>query len=382
MRKRILVSIAAMTFLLSGCRLQKQFDVELPSKERVSLDSQEEESTDENKSQEELMGKVYTIVGSNSCELGDMSQLIFGVSAEEVEQYVDLHNVPNSYQREDGWYFYWGSYSAEFYDRKYSLNLCYNNFMLSQYYSGTQAYRQLHPLEDLDACSKEEAIAFCAPYAEILGYGEAKVEVYAWTLDFLQDESLPYHHSAPDETWQFPIRKQVWEELEDSGMDEEEILNEYLTRANEIMMHGDIPWEKKHEALCLIYRPYFNGLEMVSRSQYLLLIYVPYYEEIVYGFTVFPFKPGEMLGEYPLISQEEAVSNAMASLNINPNRSGNFVVDEITLVYTMVYRQPENDDGNTDWRRLDPCWRIDYSRGTSKDTIFIDAVDGFVCNDD
>lgn len=379
MKKRILPLVGAVIVCFSGCQLQKQVDVKLTSQEDVSLDNENKELIEENESENELMGTVYAVLQEPACDLEDMSQLIFGISSEELEQYSDYHNLENTYQREDGWHFFWSNLSAEFYDAKYGLDTCYSGLVEKQIYTDPQAYRQLHPLEDLDTCSKEEAIAFCAPYAKVLGYEEAEVEVYAWTLDFLQDETLIVHSGAPDENWQFSTRQQVWDELEDSGMSEDEILIEYLTRQSELV-RGDAPWEKKHEALCLIYRPYFNGLQMVSRSQYLLLIYVPYYEEIVYGRVIFPFQAGEVLGEYPLISKEKAISNAM--VGTNSNSSTNFIVDDITLVYTMVYREPEIDDENADWRRLEPCWKIDYSKGTTKNTIFIDAIDGFICNNE
>ena len=152
--------------------------------------------------------------------------------------------------------------------------------------------RDYFPEENLDNCSKEDAISFCKPYAEALGYGDAEVMVFAMREQELQDISTGRHggnaviSGAPD-----PDCKLVYREAE---LDERE----------------PVPWEKKDEAFLLFYCPQMGEYRIDWGEQQCHMIYVPARKEIVYAKGMLPFVL-ESRGKEDIISSGAAVSKVM-----------------------------------------------------------------------
>lgn len=134
----------------------------------------------------------------------------------------------------------------------------------------------------------------------------------------------------------------------------------------------------------MYYRPYINGKIVDSIKQSMQIIYVPYYERIVYAEAWIPYELKEVESTVSILTPEDAVSKVMDAIGVKSQ--DDLKIDSISLVYSVcaVRTARAAEDDSTAWT-LNPCWRIDYTRvgdpdllGIEQDTKVIDAVDGIV----
>lgn len=209
--------------------------------------------------------------------------------------------------------------------------------------------REYFPKEDLEICSKEEALEFCAPIAEAFGYGEAEVSVYAMNLD-----SIRNIYEDNKENWE--LESPTYEEGDSSG-----------------------GWTKDLEAILIIYKPYLKDLVVESSLQRLQLIYVPKYDKVVYAYGEIPWKLEKVKAETEIISSSEAVSRVLLSYGLS-EVGENIEILDTGLVYTYMYKEFLEDHSVT------LCWRVDYhlidvagcTENEAYRTMLIDAETGVV----
>lgn len=383
--KKLIVPVICV-ILLSGCKLKKEVEVSLP----VQTDSSTEEEVLYGDVLDIETGEIDVLDLLAGVEL-DMEQVTEEITSLAAEVWnISVDELENYYLSD--WYYEKGSSYInadpilfEMGDWKYGLTNCYGVHLPGNtYLDNPLGMRQLLPFEEIDTCSKEEVLEICAAYAQILGYGDGEAEVYALTLDYLEstaqlDSSAIYagapdesYEGAPDESYEGVSLKQIEEERTKGN---EDLANEWEIERKSIYQR-EIPWEKKHEALYVVYRPYIHGKLMYSRNQALKMIYVPYYQQIIYVEGRKPYCEVGILRQEELISREQAVSAAMIARNMNEN--SNFKVRDISLVYTQGYEVT----GDTRKTIAVPSWKIDYSSGAGEETqatIFINAVNGFEC---
>lgn len=372
-KKKILLIVFFTTTLLCSCKFMKEVDVTLSNLTETDIESFSEETKDE------LTGEIISIQQVN-VDVGTMTETFLGLSLEEAEPYIVLSPYDDPNKEITNPLYEIGTKSLictenmfVFYDYIDNAGDCYESMILSNIYLNpclTEGMRSIFPLEDIDTCSREEAIAFCQPYAEACGYLDADISVYAMTLESLENISEKFYngHTAPQDGLHIMMRREYWEKVEAGEMTEEEMSElRYPT--------SFAPWEKKHEAMLLVYRPYINGLIMDSQdSQILIIVYAPYYNGIVFAEGYVPNEELEVSSVETLISKEKAVSKLITSIGANSQED--IMVSNISLVYSA-----RSSRANLAL----PCWRIDYTypehydnMGINQYTILIDAVDGQV----
>lgn len=245
----------------------------------------------------------------------------------------------------------------------------------------SQVFLDIYPEEDLESCSREEAIAACAPLAKAMGYEEAQVNVYAMKKEILNNfaklsraEKYGLNFSAPDPEYDYKyVEEQEEEALQNGDYDK--------------LFGGDedekIEWTNRTEAYILVYRSVWNDLVMDTANDYMLLcVYVPAYGRVVYADGTQSLVHTN-LKEKELISAEEAVAEVLRVQKIVSEKD--IIVRNISLVYSPRAKQIMPD---LEQRVIDPCWRIDYQLSedfikrnpndyeTDDGTILINAVDG------
>ncbi len=247
---------------------------------------------------------------------------------------------------------------------------CYSLVGLSQVSQGLNdqgnSIRGLFPEEDLDTCSREEAIEACRPYAEALGYTDADVEVYAWNLEYLQETSKERgSSSAPGPGYEKVTLKQRIELNEklaalEEGSDEYNAVLEEIGRLREQRHDGAThnryyPWEKKHEAMILTYQQHLSGYDMGPSFDSLFILYVPAYGVPIYlqGFTAYAVI--EMIEEVPVISEEAALESM--NMLMGYTSEDELEVLEMRLLYASETILEEGTDLVC---KAVPCWNIEY----------------------
>lgn len=330
--RKIIISFFCFCFILThliGCQMKKEIDVN-------------QDIIDNDKETIKEMVKVER----NPGDLDKIVKKFVGISLEKaIEKGASYKEKDDSFQYENGTDFL--SYAGVSQESLGPI-ICYEN----QYEMAGEQYglavhvinhshretifdwglRKVLPEEDLDSCSKEEALIYCNSYAELLGYDSdnSEVEVYALTLDKLQDNSYLQTYA--------PL----------AGINNKEIVS-----SDELSeMQTEYPWSKEYEAMYLIYKPYINGYLLDSAYCALEMIYVPKYETIVYAFGQMPWVVKETFPSEPIISKEEAIEKTMLLHHITDEN--NIVVDKVELVYSqdIVSLREEST--------LDLCWRVDY----------------------
>lgn len=237
----------------------------------------------------------------------------------------------------------------------------------------TSALRNNYPEENLDACTKEEAMEACLPYAEACGYGDAEVLAYGVTLDIIEKKSMitgwgeDIVYSAPGPGYEVITYRQIYELEEEGRAEEADILRDQLQSS---ALHRGFPWKKKHEAMILIYQKQFEGFAMDTASESMLILYVPLYGRPIYVNAPMPSIAAEKLGENQLISKDEALEQVLIAKGYSS--AADIEVQQISLVYAL--QQVSEDE--TVWDQAIPCWQIEYSCEEVRDQVLIDAVYG------
>ena len=377
MKRKLGIFVCLLSMLLpGGCQLKKEIEVDIG--DTKNEEAEEGHTETEGEEEEVLTGSVLLLeyVGAETYNYMEITpRLILGISPEEAEQYRVQEGI-DTFETDGKYYSAMEDY-ARFGDNTYGLANCYAILTKNDYYNSGQGMRQIWPLEDLDTCSGEEAIAFCAPYAKALGWeGEdVTVSACAWTLDYLQTRSVinsSRFYSAPDESYEFASVKKI-HEAKAAGREEEA---ERWISERYTILDRNVPWEKKHEAIALLYQRSIDGIPVDSRTQVLFMIYVPYYNEIVYAEADAPYVKKEVLREEKLISRKEAAQTAVVSLG---GGNTSIQVDGVSMVYILKYI--DDDDMNMDnWQKREavPAWRVDYTKNGIKDSVWVNAVDGYI----
>ncbi len=216
------------------------------------------------------------------------------------------------------------------------------------------------PGEDIDGCTKEEALKYCNPYAELLGYGKdnSVAEVYALTLDSLlkgSETGVPHYGPLKGIDNKKPLPDDEFDKLQEK----------YL-------------WTKEYEALYVVYKPYTNGLVFESSYGALEMIYAPAYEKIVYLFGEMPWIVNEKKKADKIITKEEAEKEAVT---VTKAKKDNVKIENVTMVYSQnILHLRENNS-------LDLCYRVDlkiensamYTGPKAYQSILINAVTGEEC---
>lgn len=381
MKKRILVPITVAALLLTGCQFTKDFEVNLDDNYGVTVD--------ENGN---FIGEVLKVQLSDF-DINPALELLFGMPAEEIEPYRESeYSADYEVGDQEFGYSYYSQEAAchfTYNDHIDGAADCYTCMVLDKYCEQylSQSMRAFYPEENLDTCTKEEAIAFCQPYAEAFGYGEAEVSVYAMTLECLNEinESNNNLFSAPGPGFEritFEVRDE-WASAISAG---EKTLEEFMEMARDghLAPGRGFEWEKKYEAMLLYYRPYLNGRIVDSYRQVMRIIYVPYYNRVVQLTSLLPYKMQEVASEEILVSPDEAVNTVLA--NIGASSPEDIIIDNISLVYSLRFSNLQlAKESQDNFYTVNPCWRIDYTReeyedeyGMDKYTLVIDAIDGIV----
>lgn len=358
--RRVVLSIYCMgliTVFLSGCQMKKQANVG----SEVSGDG-------ENQS-----GEILKVENSK----GDLEKLVqnfIGITLDEAVQNgaeYEEENGEESLTYEKGTTFF--SYTGKSMEGLGPMVTYKDQYEMAaeQYETAISDLRHPHlnsiiewglrealPEENLDNCTKEEALERCNPYAELLGYDSenSEAEVYALTLDKLENTELSTYG---------PLK----------GKNNTNTLTADQLRDIE----KDYPWSKEYEAMYVVYKPYINGILLDSNYCQIEMVYVPKYERVVYVMAEIPWIVTKKSAVGSLISKEDAVAQAMLVNHITNEK--NFKADSVTLVYSqnIVHLQEDSE--------LDLCWRVNfkiensaqYSGAEAYKTTLINAVTGEEC---
>lgn len=251
----------------------------------------------------------------------------------------------------------------------------------------SQRMIDLYPEKDLDSAAREEAIAFCAPLAEACGYGDAQVNVYAITKETMNNYSqLARAYVEP------ALKRPPYAEFEKTVtladiMAATKAGNEELAEELKAIMEAEQnqeipPWTDESEGYLLVYRTVLNRRLMDCTYFSMWCVYMPAYQKVVYAYGERSMEVTETLEEVNLISEEEALAEALRVAKIDS-------VDKITLKRISMVYSPRYDQARVELERriVDPCWRIDYELNDElknnatvalydDGTILINAVDG------
>ncbi|MFG6392852.1 MAG: hypothetical protein K1W24_01480 [Lachnospiraceae bacterium] len=232
-------------------------------------------------------------------------------------------------------------------------------YSLTKNLFGTTIRNKL-PGENIDGCTKEEALKYCNPYAELLGYSKdnSVAEVYALTLDSLlkgSETGVPHYGPLKGIDNKKPLPDDEFDKLQEK----------YL-------------WTKEYEALYVVYKPYTNGLVFESSYGALEMIYAPAYEKIVYLFGEMPWIVNEKKKADKIITKEEAEKEAVT---VTKAKKDNVKIENVTMVYSQnILHLRENNS-------LDLCYRVDlkiensamYTGPKAYQSVLINAVTGEEC---
>lgn len=342
---------ATLMLTITGCQLEKQ----------------EVSHKDASGGQMEVMQ-----VGQDSYnyDVERLTKQFLGLSLEDAKKYDINTDIEGSYDfQKDGLELIFSPIDADekyhttavtFYDHNENAGPAYETMIYQEettdsfvdYYRAS--LRDYFPEENLENCSKKDAVSFCKPYAEALGYGDAEVMVFAMREQELQGISTGRRGGssvtlgAPD-----PDCNLVY-------------------RESELGEREPVPWEKKHEAFLLLYRPRIGEYQIDWGEQEYHMIYVPARNEIVYANGELPFVL-ENKGKEDIISSGAAVSKVMQANGVSDDNG--IEIDSTELVYSSDLDQLYEGG----WLR--PYWRIDFKTNRNKQdkmtkSILVNAITG------
>lgn len=381
--KKLMIPLV-MVVCLSGCASEKTLGVSV-LKQTSTLSEQANQQTNENETENEILyGEVFEIGDEEFRDWRPVIAELWDISLEELEAYgvhtIFYENVNRDENTKPYYEFEKDFRVAEAYGRfsmndyEYGMASCYSMIRYGDSPSNPMKLRQRMPLESLDTCSKEEVLRDAMPYIEKLGYADSEISVYAMTLDYLQEKAEEMSVGAPDEKYQGLSYQEMKEKREANPAKENKMYSlQKLKSERESISEKGIPWEKKHEALYIVCRPYLDGKTIYCWNQYLELIYVPYFDKIVF-LRVSPSFAIESLGEEPLISQKDAIAEVKRLKHIKEDDA--FVVETVELVYSYFRKFIKEEDRHKD--TFAPFWQVNYTceNGTIQDTVRINAITG------
>lgn len=365
-QKYLGIFASVVVFALSGCRFRREISVSLPDESEEQI--QAESNTNIEKEDDRNYLESVKLKRNDNTDLNQFAQLLLGVQTiEEAEQYKPKHSLGDYYYEKDGTLAIYNKDFAIYYgDDNDGMESSYSRLMSPFEYGAL--LRGMYPEEELDFCTKEQAIKACEKYAKLCGYEDAEVSSYAITLDAIEKINKIVQVGAPGEGYEVVTRGQV-ELLRDEGKDDEaDALRDKIDSGAE----RNLPWTKEYEAIILIYHLKLNDVLVDSRNQQLEIVYVPYKNKIAVLSATIPYEPEKISEKHELISKEKAMSQAVQVLGTDVK------ILTLSLVYVMEY--DENGDENAV-----PAWKINYTANNtdgfmqiaSSKLIYIDAVSGF-----
>lgn len=381
MTKRGFLFACSVLITVSGCRFRREVSVTLPSGMNEQKETQQSGDVELSMNSDENLNKdngsdsnsepIYLesvkLKRNDNTDLNQFAQLLLGVSTiEEAEQYKPKHSLGDYYYEKDG--------TVAIYNKDFLISYGDDNDGMESSYSRLMSpfeYRALlrgmYPEEELDFCTKEQAIKVCEKYAKLCGYEDAEVSSYAITLDAIEKINKIFQVGAPGEGYEVVTRGQV-ELLRDEGKDDEaDALRDKIDSGAE----RNLPWKKEYEAMLLVYHLKLNDILVDSTYQVLEIVYVPQKDKIAILSAGIPYEPEEISEKRELISKEKAMSQAVQVVGTNMK------INAVSLVYAIEYDQDGNENAV-------PAWRIDYTTNetdvTNLRAIYIDAVSGFEVN--
>jgi hypothetical protein len=337
MKKKINISILQfimLTLALTGCQLQKQ---EITSQDKV-----------------EPVEIMHIGKDNYNYDIERFTKQFMGMSLNDAEKY-DIRNLNGSYQfQKNGLELIFSPIDEKekyhttvvtFYNHNENVGPAYETLIYQEetvdsfvkYYQAS--LRDYFPKENLENYSKEDAISFCKPYAEALGYGNSEVTVFAMREQELQDISTGRHAG-----------KQILYGAPDPGC-------KLVYRESELEERKPVAWEKKDEAFLLLYRPLKGGYKIDWGEQEYHMVYVPARNEIVYANGELPFVL-ETSGQENIISSETALSKVMQANGISNKE--NIEVISTEMVYSSDLKQFYESG------LLHPYWKINFKTKRSR----------------
>ena len=263
MTKRGFLFVCSVLITVSGCRFRREVSVTLPSgmneqKEiqqsgdvELSMNSDENLNKDNgnDSNSEPIYLESMKLKRNDNTDLNQFAQLLLGVQTiEEAEQYKPKHSLGDYYYEKDGTLAIYNKDFAIYYgDDNDGMESSYSRLMSPFEYGAL--LRGMYPEEELDFCTKEQAIKACEKYAKLCGYEDAEVSSYAITLDAIEKINKIVQVGAPGEGYEVVTRGQV-ELLRDEGKDDEaDALRDKIDSGAE----RNLPWKKEYEAMLLVY---------------------------------------------------------------------------------------------------------------------------------
>ena len=361
--KRFLLFLAGCVLCTAGCRLKKDVNLEY----------------DQNSAQDEELFRVELSVPE--LEYESIGLTLLGLSAEVLEDYhlsddiaadgVDMYEYETQLliiMHEQG--------LIEYEDEKNLAGSIYRSAVKVDFWEYTylqERLRREHP-EELESCSKEEALSFCDPIAKACGYSDSVVQTYAFSKDQLAGAGV----GAPYSDYEYVSLNEIYD-LRAQGREEE--AGSASAKRNGNLYHGNV-WEKEHEAILVVYRNRINDKVLDMGMDSLFLVYVPSYKKVMYAAGGYPSLVKEQTGEKASLTEKEAVEEFLVYLN--DDSEDDIEILNVEMVYS--YRRSSGGKG-LEQRFADPCWRIDYRLGETfgslrraedPGTVIIDAIDGHV----
>lgn len=386
-KKKILTMVVVYSLLgtLDGCRFKRNVDISIPTeleKTQSEMNQNDEDMSQVQNESVQTSAETLSVVYKN-IDLNLFAQVFMETSTiEEAEKYKPKHSLGDYYYEMDGKTIVYTNAGNVFYsDATDGAGDCYDSIVNSLGYFSNgmgNSFRQLCPDENLDTCTKEQAIEACSKYAQACGYeSDCDITVYAFTLDAIEKVNKVFADSisAPGEGFDIVTKGQV-EELRDEGKDEEaEKMDDQLHSAT----GRGLPWKKEHEAMVVYYRSKLNGMLLDSHDAGLEIVYVPYIDKIVLITGNVPCQQTAVSKISELISKEAAVSQVAQTLGVRTQ--DDIQIDAVSLVYAMQY-------AGTDQLCAIPSWKVDYvlknadenTKIRDSGSLWIDAVSGFVAD--
>lgn len=368
-QKIVGIVVSTVVLALAGCRFKREVVVSLPIESEEQI--QTEGNTNIGKEDDSNYLESIKLKKNDHTDLNQFAQLFLQTTTiEEAEQYKPKHYLGDYYYEKDGTVaIYNKNFAISYSDENDGMASSYNRLM-NPIEDGT-LLRGIYPKEELDSCTKEQAVQACEKYAKLCGYEGAEVSSYAITLDAVEKINKIISIGAPGEGYEVITRGQV-EQLRDEGKDSEaDALAEKIDSGAE----RNLPWKKEYEAMLLVYQLKLNDVLVDSKNQTLKIIYVPYKDKIAVLSADIPYTVEEFSEKRELVSKEKAMSQVVQSVGTD------IKINTVSLVYVIQNDQNGNENAV-------PAWKVEYIANVTEDTvqitnekvIYVDAVSGFVVN--
>jgi len=335
-------------------------------------------------------GKYVYTKSMSDIDLNGATELFLNVSEEEAwEKYTSVF-----YNREEEPFFETEKYTLSLgygaansvlmftteYENAYES---YSYAMFAEfmkYSASSELLRIAFPDEKLDSCTKEEALAFCYPYAKYLGYENAEAEVYAVTLDILESTAEIYKYGntgapVPGYCTELLTEEEYTEAYARGGLG---AVAELRDQKKSKIKENKIPWSKKDEAFVIRYVKYYDGIEVEAQWP-LIIVYAPQYEKPVLLQGSFAQEEiATMQADLPITS-DNAVAKVLAYKGLDSLE--NIEIKGIAPVYGQTLVEEERLGPVM---QMMPYWKIEYqlknrteqTTGADRGVIRVDAVYG------